>query len=168
MNNLSAYQLARQYRTIMNRVLNYKDCKIPADDIRMLREMNLARDAMEDMVAAVLVEDKELTSQTDLPRCYIMGKIGGLPQGMYEANFAAVKRVVVAMGYEPLSPIDLPHDHDKTWASYMKEDIRAMLLCDAYYAMAGWEDSPGAVMEEQIARRLGLKSLVQSADQSSE
>jgi hypothetical protein len=88
--------------------------------------------------------------------CYIAGKIGDLPVNEYTANFENAKNVVSEMGYKPIAPTDLPHDHDRSWDSYMKEDLTAMLKCDAVYALKNWTKSPGARIEVGLAFQLGL------------
>lgn len=91
-----------------------------------------------------------------MKKCYIAGKIGGLPDSEYKANFEQAKQEVLIYGLEPVSPCDLPHDHGRTWEEYMKEDLRALLECDAVYALRNWEDSRGAKIEIGLARIVGL------------
>jgi hypothetical protein len=95
------------------------------------------------------------------PKCYIAGKIGKLPPEVYTPKFEYGERVVLALGYEPVSPLTLPHQHGRTWAEYMKEDLSAMLTCDAVYALDNWKDSPGATVEVDIATKCGLKIMYQ-------
>ncbi len=89
-------------------------------------------------------------------KCYIAGKIGNLPEEVYKKNFEIAKLEVLALGYEPVSPVDLPHDHSHTWNDYMKEDITEMLKCDAIYALRNWKQSPGATIEVSIGLSVGL------------
>jgi len=49
------------------------------------------------------------------------------------------------------------HDHDKSWQSFMREDVKAMLDCDSIYMMSNWVNSKGAKIEREIAIYLGLK-----------
>lgn len=101
-------------------------------------------------------------------RCYIAGKIGSLPAAEYIANFEKGKQEVIALGYEPVSPLDLPHDHDRSWRSYMKEDLTELMKCDALYALHNWIDSPGASLEIALADRLGIRIIFQSVPSPSE
>lgn len=89
-------------------------------------------------------------------KCYIAGKIGGLSIAEYTQNFNIAKEEVLNMGYNPISPTDLPHNHDKTWSSYMREDVTEMLKCDAVYCLSNWRNSPGATIEINIALQIGL------------
>mgnify|MGYP003555439623 CR=1 FL=1 len=50
--------------------------------------------------------------------------------------------------------MNLPHSHDKTWASYMREDLKAMLECDSIFMLPGWENSQGAKIEHRLATQL--------------
>lgn len=52
--------------------------------------------------------------------------------------------------------MELPHDHDKTWESYMKECLIAMLSCDAVCAMPNFNLSKGATMECELALSLNM------------
>jgi hypothetical protein len=88
--------------------------------------------------------------------CYIAGKIGGLPEKEYKASFKQAKREVKALGMRPVSPVDLPHKHGRTWAEYMKEDLIAMLKCKHLYAMTNWRQSPGATIEINTALSVGI------------
>lgn len=96
-----------------------------------------------------------------MKKCYIAGKIGDMPLEVYQPLFKTAKVEVVLMGFIPVSPIELPHDHDKTWISYMKEDIRAITECDAVYCLNNWRHSLGATIEIDIAVKLGLQIIQQ-------
>lgn len=96
-----------------------------------------------------------------LLNCYIAGKIGDLTEQEYTNNFQKAAEEVKSLGYEPFSPLDLPHNHDRTWKSYMIEDIRLMMGCDAVYALKNWVHSPGARIEIGLAVQLGIKVIYQ-------
>lgn len=96
-----------------------------------------------------------------LPKCYIAGKISDLPEAEYTAKFAEAKQNVVAMGYIPVSPIELAHNHGKSWEEFMKEDIAAMLQCDAVFAISNYRQSKGANIEVNLATLLGIKIIHQ-------
>lgn len=94
-------------------------------------------------------------------KIYIAGKIGGLPDAEYKSNFEQAKIECERMGFTPVSPVDLPHEHDQSWSSYMKEDIRELTKCDAVYALRNWIDSPGARIEIRIANDLKIEVIQQ-------
>lgn len=91
-----------------------------------------------------------------MKKCYIAGKIGDLPEAEYKANFEQAKKEVIAMGCEPISPVDLRHDYSRTWCAYMREDLIALLGCDQIYCLRNWRQSPGATIEINIALQVGL------------
>lgn len=93
--------------------------------------------------------------------CYIIGKIGDLPEEVYKANFQRAKAEVQEMGMIPISPVDLPHNHDRTWGSYMKEDIARMVFCPFVYVQKNWRHSPGGIIELNLAKDLGLNIIFQ-------
>jgi hypothetical protein len=92
-----------------------------------------------------------------MKKCYIAGKVTGLPEAEYRAKFRKAEIAVSILGFEPLNPITLPHEHDKSWESYMRDAIREMLDCEALYALADWKDSRGARIEVQLAQDLGMQ-----------
>ena len=97
-----------------------------------------------------------------MKKCYIAGKIGDTHESVYKAKFEQAKQEVRDMGFEPISPVDLPHAHDKTWTSYMKEDLTIMLQCDCVYALRDWRHSPGAKIEIRTATDVGIAVYHQS------
>ena len=95
-------------------------------------------------------------------KCYIAGKIGGLSVEEFTANFAEAKKEVIALGFEPVSPVDLPHNHNKSWEAYMKEDIIYLMQCTHIYVMRNWRTSPGATIEINLALQLGIHIIHQT------
>lgn len=91
-----------------------------------------------------------------MKKCYIAGKIGELPEQVYKPLFEQAKKEVEALGYIPVSPVDLPHLHDRTYSSYMREDLTEMLKCECVYALRNWRHSPGAKHELESALFVGL------------
>ena len=41
----------------------------------------------------------------------------------------------------------------------MKEDVKALLDCDAIYMIKGWDKSQGAKLEKRVADACGLMSI---------
>lgn len=98
-----------------------------------------------------------------MKKCYIAGNIGNLPVNEYEFNFAQAMEEVRAMGMEPICPLNLPHNHGKTWREYMREDLIAMLGCEVVYCLRNWRDSPGAKIEIDTALKVGLDIIQQES-----
>jgi len=89
-------------------------------------------------------------------KIYISGKITGI-ESEAPKLFALAEEGLKAKGYTVVNPITIKHDHDKSWNSYMKEDIKAMLDCDEVYMLKNWRESKGAIIELSIATAVGLK-----------
>ena len=94
-------------------------------------------------------------------KVYISGKISGI-ESKAPLLFEAAERELLSYGHSVVNPMKLPHDHDKSWHSYMKDDIRAMCDCDAIYMLRNWTDSKGAIVEHGLAATLGLKLIYES------
>lgn len=50
-----------------------------------------------------------------------------------------------------INPCNLPHDHDKTWESYMVECLSSIDTVDAIFLLRGWQASDGARLEYKYA-----------------
>lgn len=88
-------------------------------------------------------------------RVYISGPISGYANFNRE-EFEVAESGIRQLGHEPVNPQTLPHDHGKTWPEYMKEDIAALLTCDAVLALKSWEVSRGASTEVELAKTLSI------------
>ncbi|WP_346236718.1 DUF4406 domain-containing protein [Niabella insulamsoli] len=88
-------------------------------------------------------------------KAYISGKITG-SESDAEEKFQDAESKVAAMGLIPVNPMTINHEHDLTWESYMKEDLKALLDCQAIYMLPCWKDSKGATIEHNLALELGL------------
>jgi nucleoside 2-deoxyribosyltransferase len=91
-------------------------------------------------------------------KIYISGPITGMPNDNREA-FTKAESFLRSEGLEPVNPFTFPHDHDKTWASFMREDIRELTKCQMIYMLAGWEKSRGARIEFRLAQDLDMTTL---------
>lgn len=88
---------------------------------------------------------------------YISGPITGRPESVYIPAFAQAKNKLTEAGYYPINPCELSHLHDKKWESYMAEDFRALLDCQAIYMLPDWKESKGARIEHAVASELGME-----------
>lgn len=93
---------------------------------------------------------------------YIAGKIGGLDYFEAYSNFHKAEIELSLKNFVSINPMKLPHLHDRSWKSYMKEDLRALKECDALYALDNWQDSRGARIEVWFAKRYGKAIIYQS------
>ena len=90
------------------------------------------------------------------PKIYISGKITGI-EDQAPAMFERAEAMLNENGYEAVNPMKLPHQHDKSWHSFMREDIKALCDCDEIYMLENWMDSKGAIIEHTMAIYLGIK-----------
>jgi hypothetical protein len=64
-------------------------------------------------------------------------------------------------GYEVVNPFDLDWNElgkrRLTWPEYLRRDLQALLTCDGIYMIRGWQNSKGARLERNVAKRLGMK-----------
>lgn len=97
-------------------------------------------------------------NQVGLKTVYISGRISGMEKAAFglfeEAEFKLLEK-----GYRVVNPMKLPHRHDLTWESYMKEDIAALCACDYIYFLSNWMDSRGAQIENMIADLFNIPTL---------
>lgn len=93
-------------------------------------------------------------------RIYISGKITGTTD--FEQRFGEAEQRLINQGHEVVNPVNLPHEHDKRWHSYMKECLKYMLDCDAIYMLSNWMQSEGAIIERAIADSLNIRIIHQN------
>lgn len=93
-------------------------------------------------------------------KAYISGKITGMEERAREL-FEQAEKEVIELGFEPINPMKLNHNHDASWEAYMKEDIKALCDCDAIYLLKNYSHSRGAILELAIANELKLKVIYQ-------
>lgn len=98
-------------------------------------------------------------------KVYISGAITNNPNAKAQFDKAKETLLELKKGYEPISPMDLPHNHDKSWKSFMKEDVIELMKCDAIYMMTGWTNSIGARVEFDLAQSLNYKIIYELGDE---
>lgn len=89
-------------------------------------------------------------------KVYISGPMTGLPDFNFPAFDDAACRLR-HLGIEVVSPAELCVDTTKPWQECMREDIKALVDCDAVLVLPGWDKSRGASLEVFIATQLGLR-----------
>lgn len=89
-------------------------------------------------------------------KIYISGQISNLPFEDAKIQFELVEKTLFELGHEVVNPMTVHHDHDKTWQSYMKVDIKHLVDCDAIFLLDNWKHSRGAKIELNLAIDLGL------------
>lgn len=89
-------------------------------------------------------------------KIYISGPITALPIEEAKKIFKNKACELEEFGFTVVNPMELPHIHSGEWIDYMREDITALMQCDAIYLLPKWFNSKGAVIEAQLASRLGF------------
>ena len=85
-------------------------------------------------------------------RCYISGKISGLPEDQVTEKFADMENRVRTWGWKPVNPATVVMHTDCEWVDYMVEDIALLFGCDAIVMLPDWQQSNGARIEHAIAK----------------
>jgi Asp-tRNA(Asn)/Glu-tRNA(Gln) amidotransferase A subunit family amidase len=91
-------------------------------------------------------------------KIYISGKITGM-ESEAKIIFQQAEEVLTKLGFEVVNPMKLPHNHDKSYISYMIECLQALKGCDYIFMLGNWHDSTGANIEFQVARKENIVPL---------
>lgn len=104
-------------------------------------------------------------------RVYVSGPMTGQPD-LNRPLFARVSSEWRRRGMDVVNPHDIDFDamwatlrpgttFTAGWADYMLVDLAVLLTCHGLVLLPGWERSPGACLEYQTAKALGLPVLVE-------
>lgn len=91
-----------------------------------------------------------------MKKIYISGQITGLEIEEAEALFSEAEKHLLACDFEVVNPMTIEHNHDKSWGSYMRADLIALMDCDTIYMLNNWTKSKGAEIERKLALDLSL------------
>jgi hypothetical protein len=94
-------------------------------------------------------------NKIDMNKIYISGKISRI-ENEASIHFQRAEIQLELQGFKPVNPMKLNHDHDKSWSSFMRVDIKALCECESIYMLKNWQESKGAKMEKDIATELGM------------
>lgn len=92
---------------------------------------------------------------TEPVRVYIAGPMSGLPEFNYP-SFHAAEEWLIARGYVVENPARPGQVEGWGWLDYMRRAIGQLITCDTVLMLDGWQDSPGARIEERLARELRM------------
>lgn len=101
---------------------------------------------------------------------YISGPITGTDD--YRERFRDVEKRLLDNGYRVFNPVVIPEFIDKIsgyqfeYEDYIDFDLLLVDKADIVYMMKGWEDSPGANKERDLAIRKGKLIMYESEDTS--
>lgn len=88
---------------------------------------------------------------------YLSGPITGMANNNTE-SFEHAEHVLRSQGHEVINPLRLEHNHDKSWRSYMRECITALMSADLIVMLDGWMESSGAIIEHHLALSVGIEA----------
>jgi hypothetical protein len=87
---------------------------------------------------------------------YLSGPMTGYPEFNYPA-FRKAATVLRMQGLEVFDPSEcFDGDQGLSKEVYMREDIAAVLKASIVVVLDGWEQSPGARLEVEVAKAIGV------------
>ena len=92
---------------------------------------------------------------------YLSGKIMGDPG--YMEKFAGYEARYRNAGIRVVNPA-MRERKGWAWQRYMKRGIRLLMKCGGIIMLPDWESSDGAVLEHEIACRLGFTVIYAASD----
>lgn len=92
------------------------------------------------------------------PKVYIAGPVSGLPD-LNRAAFTKATKNFRDAGHLVVNPLELCHDlPEEEWAKCMRRCIVALMDCELMILLDGWQKSTGAMIEYQLAVKLGMET----------
>ncbi|MDR0249985.1 MAG: DUF4406 domain-containing protein [Burkholderiales bacterium] len=92
-------------------------------------------------------------------RIYISGPMTGfydLNVGAFRAEAARLR----ALGYDVINPAEINQDPNISWRDALRNDLKALLICDTIAMLEGWQNSDGAHLEMHVAHRVGIAIVI--------
>jgi len=89
------------------------------------------------------------------PKAYLATKVSGVPLSKVKAVIRRMEVRAMKEGFDTVNPL-IVGDQKLSWEDNMKRCIKKLVDCDVVYA-SQWRNSPGAQMEIDIARKLGIR-----------
>lgn len=86
-------------------------------------------------------------------KCYVSGKISGLPWGEVERNFSFAVLQVFRLGMTPVNPLNNGVPRWMPWIVHMAVDVIILLGCESIALQDNYIDSRGARIEYWIAKK---------------
>ncbi|GIZ10004.1 DUF4406 domain-containing protein [Flavobacterium sp. UMI-01] len=97
-------------------------------------------------------------------KIYIAGKVTGLPQEECTMNFDVAQAAIEKIGYEAVNPLKVVNDWNASWEVAMRKCIAALMECDLILMLDNYTNSPGARIELDLAKRLGIPCIYNHRD----
>ena len=94
-------------------------------------------------------------------KIYISGKITDLNLNEAKQNFKEAQKHLEELNFDVVNPLLLDHKLEATWEEYMRIDIKAMLDCKFIFVLKGYQESVGAMLEIELAKKLDFTIIYQ-------
>lgn len=95
-------------------------------------------------------------------KIYISGKITGLNYADVLKKFNDAQDLLESLDFDVVNLLNNGLKEYDTWEQHMVKDIVELFHCEAIYMLDNWIDSIGAVIEYNIAKRMGKKIFFES------
>lgn len=89
-------------------------------------------------------------------KIYIAGKVSGESLAECTMKFGRVQKMIEALGYEAVNPLELVTDFKTPWNIAMRMCIAKLVDCDAIVLIPDWSNSKGAIIEYNLSRHLEM------------
>lgn len=97
-----------------------------------------------------------MTKQGNLGSCYISGPVTGKDYNKTVKRFADCAASLQRRGYIAVNPLNNELPVSAPWEQHLAVDIILLLRCKAIYMQIGWQESHGARLEHELAKRLEM------------
>lgn len=92
-------------------------------------------------------------------KVYIAGPIDGIKD--YKARFSRAEKYLFGSGHTPINPTKAT-PQGASRAELVKRGIKLLLDCDGIFLLDGWDKSPGASLEFEVAKETKLLQFYQN------
>lgn len=153
-----ALEKAKYDQRLRGLILKYRKDRIQGYRID---KYDLDWETVEQDLINVITDDYTCEYKDKPKKIYISGMITGI-ETLAPELFAKAEARLKEEGYFPINPMKLPHLHDKSWLNFMREDLKSLCDCDGIYMMSNYMNSRGAMIELELAMKLGLQLIYEN------
>jgi hypothetical protein len=117
------------------------------------RTLNSMRNADKSTMLSI---EESVAALTERKKIYLSGPMTGIENFNFPL-FHHVAKLFRALGTEVVNPAENGFTEEKSWAHYMRADIKQLVDCNVICLLPGWERSRGSTLELFIATQLGME-----------